>query len=189
MMYLRWLLISIYAIVTTLLAMVLTPFVVLFANRKTGRLPWPFHWMETPDVPLPGDPNVVGVPTTVIGWYWASMRWLWRNPAYRATDRFKFIPIPWQGKLPPDYPCGSHSGNPAITEAPFVGGYFYATMRNDKCRVFNYYWLWKWPGINKCIRLQIGWKLKPWFAGKPYVPTDVDGMHVISFNPFMGCVP
>ena len=55
MMYLRWLSISIYAIATTLLAMVLTPFVVPFANRKTGLLPWPFHWMETPDVLLPAD--------------------------------------------------------------------------------------------------------------------------------------
>lgn len=190
MMYLRWLLISIYAIATTLLAIVLTPFVVFLANRQTGRLPWPFHWMETPDCPLPGDPNIVGKPTTVLGWYLTSMVWLWRNPAYRATDPFKFIPISWgMGAMPPDYPYGTWQGNLQITEAPFVGGYFFGKMWNNQVEVFDFYWLWKWPGINKCIRVRLGWKLKPWFQGKVYVPTDADGMHVISINPFMGCQP
>lgn len=39
MMYLRWLLITVYALATTLLAVILMPIVVLlFADHRTGRL-------------------------------------------------------------------------------------------------------------------------------------------------------
>lgn len=148
--------------------------------------------METPDCALPGDPNHVGRPSTefdLSGWYWTSMRWLWRNPAYRATDWAKFIP-PFAGSEPDFWTWffkTKFAGDSAITETPFRGGYFYAEMDNGSHQVFEFYWLWKWPGMNRCIRLRLGWKLKPWFDGKRYVPTDVDGMHVISFNPWMGC--
>ncbi len=197
MMYLRWLLITVYAVATTLLAVTLTPVVVLFfADHRTGRLAWPFRWMETPDVLLPGDPNHVGTPSTeadLSGWYWTSMRWLWRNPAYRATDFAKLVPPgevlrhssrwqEWWISL-----ASKTSGDMAIIETPFRGGYFYAELWSYPHRVFEFYWLWKWPGIDRCIRLRCGWKLKPWYQGKPYVPTDVDGMHVISFNPWMRC--
>lgn len=43
------------ALITTLAAMLLTPFVVPFASIDSGRMPWLFRWMETPDVLLPGD--------------------------------------------------------------------------------------------------------------------------------------
>ena len=190
MMYLRWLLISVYALITTLAAMLLTPFVVPFADYKTGRLPWLFRWMETPDVLLPGDPNHVGTPTSIRGWYWASIRWLWRNPAYRATDWAKFIP-PFAGSEVTQDTwlriAGVTSGDASITETPFRGGYFFADLVNKDSQVFEFYWLWKWPCCNQCIRLRIGWKLKAWFLGKPYSKTEVDGMHVLSFNAWMKC--
>lgn len=189
MMYLRWLFVTLFAIATTLLSIPFTPIAVLFADTKNGRLPWIFRWMETPDCALPGDPNHVGKPSTRLGWYWASMRWLWRNPAYRATDWAKFIPAvvdhaPGHQTI---FGFNNVRGDKEITETPFRGGYFYAEMDDGVRSVFEFYGLWKWPGIDKCIRLRLGWKLKPWFQGKPYIPTDVDGMHVISFNPWMGC--
>lgn len=195
MMYVRWLLISLYAVATTLLAVVLTPCVVLFfADPATGRLAHPFRWMETPDCLLPGDPHHVGAPSSEFDlstWSITAMRWLWRNPAYRATDPFKFRPhFDARNYLQPDFMwllMASRRGDRMITETPFRGGYFYAEMDNGRQRVFDFYWLWKWPGINRCIRLRAGWKLKPWFNGKPYVPTDADGMHVLSFNPWMRC--
>lgn len=189
MMYLRWILITIYAIATTLLAVLITPIVVPFADIKTGRMPWLFRWMETPDVLLPGDPHHVGTPTSILGWYWTSMRWLWRNPAYRATDFATFIP-PIVDHSPAHqtiYGFRVGSGDKTITETPFKGGYFYAEMSDGVQHVFEFYWLWKWPSSNHCIRLRCGWKLKPWYQGKRYVATDVDGMHVISFNPWMEC--
>lgn len=189
MMYLRWLFVTLFAIATTLLSIPLTPIAVLLADTKNGRLSWIFRWMETPDCALPGDPNHVGKPSTRLGWYWASMRWLWRNPAYRATDWAKFIPAvvdhaPGHQTI---FGFNNVRGDKEITETPFRGGYFYAEMDDGVRSVFEFYGLWKWPGIDKCVRLRLGWKLKPWFQGKPYIPTDVDGMHVISFNPWMGC--
>ena len=189
MMYLRWLVISIYALITTLVAVVLTPFTVPFASIKTGRMPWLFRWMETPDVLLPGDPHHVGTPISILGWYWASMRWLWRNPAYRATDFAKFVPavVDHSATHQTIYGLMHWSGDKYITETPFKGGFFFAQMGDGHRSVFELYWLWKWPCCDRCIRLRVGWKLKAWFAGKRYVQTDVDGMHVLSFNPWMRC--
>jgi hypothetical protein len=190
MMYLRWLVISVYALITTLAAMLLTPFVVPFASIDLGRMPWLFRWMETPDVLLPGDPHHVGTPVSILGWYWASMRWLWRNPAYRATDFAKFVPDDAkEGYVPFSVLCrpSIFHGDQLIAETPFKGGCFYAEMGDGLHKVFELYWLWKWPCCDRCIRLRLGWKLKAWFAGKKYVQTDVDGMHVLSFNLWMRC--
>lgn len=72
-----------------LVSIPLTPFVCLFADHVNGRLPRGFRWMETWDAPLPGFPASQGFatpdPTTWWGFYWQSVRWLWRNRAYRFT--------------------------------------------------------------------------------------------------------
>jgi hypothetical protein len=193
MILIRWLFITLYAIATTLPAMVLTPIVVLlFADPGTGRLARPFRWMETPDCLLPGDPNHVGRPSTeydLSGWYWTAMRWLWRNPAYRATDWAKFRPLLAQPGTAVNMMASlvRLAGDAAITESPYRGGFFYAVMDSGSERVFELYILIKWPFIDRCIRLRLGWKLAPWFNGKRYVPTDADGMHVFSINPWMRC--
>lgn len=76
-------------LVAELASIVLCPFVVLFADHASGRLPRGFRWMETWDAPLPGFPASQGfsapAPTTWLGFYWQSVRWLWRNRAYRLT--------------------------------------------------------------------------------------------------------
>ena len=182
MMILRWAIISVYAVAAALLAMPLTPFVVLFANHTTGRLPWLFRWMETPDQLLPGDPGIVGKPTSWLGYWWASCRWLWRNPAYRATNPFKFVPLVSGDGIPV---LGAPKGNMHVNNQPFVPGYFLGTAENASHKVFDLFVVWKWPGINKCLRIRFGWKLQPWYHGVHYDPASVAGMHVCSITPFM----
>ncbi|WP_227461728.1 DUF7338 family protein [Cupriavidus pauculus] len=76
-------------LVAELASVPLTPFVCLFADQVSGRLPNGVRWMETWDAPLPGFPASQGftmtAPTTWRGFYWQSVRWLWRNRAYRFT--------------------------------------------------------------------------------------------------------
>ena len=180
--FLRWLLISVYAIITTIAAMLITPIAVLFADQKTGLLPSIFRWMETPDQLLPGDPGIVGHPVTYWDWYKTSCKWLWRNPAYRATDPFKFAPLVSGAGMPV---LDAPKGNINVNNQPFVPGYFYGTAENAFHKVFDLFIVWKWPGINKCLRIRFGWKLQPWYHGIHYDPASVVGMHVCSITPFM----
>lgn len=77
-----------------IVAIVITPFVVLFANHETGRMPYGFAWMETWDALLPGYPLDQGFgnpgPETLswYQWYRQAVCWLYRNRIYRFTTDF-----------------------------------------------------------------------------------------------------
>lgn len=76
-------------LIAELAAVVLTPFVALFADHDSGRLPASFQWMETWDAALPGFPASQGftdpAPASWCAWWWQSCRWLWRNRIYRFS--------------------------------------------------------------------------------------------------------
>ena len=101
----RWLGAVIITQIAGLLAFPLVPIAVLCARRTTidpgglnatlWRLPRWARWRETHadmDGLLPGglyEPAIAAA-YKGHGWRWASMRWLWRNRAYRFTSHFQF---------------------------------------------------------------------------------------------------
>lgn len=104
-MKLRDLLLAVFCAVAGWLAFPLAPVALLFAvHYKTPwegsfgsgtdinrlRLRWPFRWLDTPNEPLPGGFYEERVRRDFArhGWYWTSVRWLWRHRALRLAFRF-----------------------------------------------------------------------------------------------------
>lgn len=105
----RWLAAIVATRTAGLLAVVLVPVAVMCARQEATRLsgsrgvyyrlPRWARWLETHDEHdglLPGglyEPAIYAAYQRH-GWRWASMRWLWRNRAYRYSSRFQFRPNP-----------------------------------------------------------------------------------------------
>jgi hypothetical protein len=102
---LRWAGIIVLTTLASLSAIPLVPIAVLCARRVTidpgglnatlWRLPRWARWLETHDDMdglLPGGMYESAIANAYKrhGWRWASIRWLWRNRAYRFTARFQF---------------------------------------------------------------------------------------------------
>jgi hypothetical protein len=98
-------LLGLFCTVAGWLAFPLVPVALLFAKRYYNpweepyrtqsdlprlRLRWPFRWLETPNEPLPGNPDDAQVRVDYLrhGWYWTSLNWLWRNRALRLAFKF-----------------------------------------------------------------------------------------------------
>lgn len=89
--FLAWVGYSVLCFSASMLAVILAPFVVPFADKYSGTLPKGFRWMETFDQPLPGDMNEPQVKWVYekLGWYVSSVHWLWRNKAYGVSKLWR----------------------------------------------------------------------------------------------------
>ena len=134
---------------------------VKFTDVKfTGRLPWGFRWMETPDDPLPGgtyEPTVARIYERW-GFYWGSVYWLMRNRAYRLARRWAY----WPQVLVVD--------GVAVVNGSFAGDLNVGDDEGDNegvCR-FRAGNCWEFYKVRRIVgdfgyRLRFGWKLAPFF--------------------------
>jgi hypothetical protein len=146
---------------------------------------WASAWDE-PVYGINGDPywpQHVGDPTT----YWARMRWLFRNRAvgWSTKNGYKLqsslrnlrwtlpntaILVADQKEVPSDQPHGRE------------GLIAWAVIDQDGSSVPAFYWIWKWPRINYCVRVYIGYKFAElWERGSTNYPSVP---FVYSINPF-----
>jgi len=169
-----WLLWSVFLFAAEILAVVLAPFVVPFADKYSGRLPWAFRWMETHDMPLPGDMNEPQVRWVYerFGWYVSSVHWLIRNRAYRLANVWRADPDKT-----------SHVTKEYGTRDPGKAGkpaWWLATIKDNKGWWFEFRaavplkWFY--------LQLRAGWKIAAYLGG--YWPSDPSrsnvGIHVCS---------
>lgn len=146
-----WLLKISLDILGNIAAFFLAPFVVLAADKFTGRLPRPFWWMETPDVRLPGDMAEKAVFSLYkrFGWYLTSLYWVgWRNRAYGLSSALAFkpdrgMPMKWWG-LRDISDDGPNRGWAFFRIGP--AWEFYAVL-----------------GRKLGLRVRVGYKLQPFF--------------------------
>lgn len=177
MKLITWFVQCVCVMVAEVLALLLTPFVVLAANRDTGKLPAAFWWMETPTAPLPGPASITGDILASRGWYWAAVYWLWRNSAYGLSDSFRVDP-------PLDNVTYWHVGNQATGVKPYTPGVFLGTMTWQGGWAFELRAIWPMP-FGKCGMFRLGWKLSSWFSGeRPEKPTATGMIQVPSIRPF-----
>lgn len=148
-----WLLMPINLAVLTL-ACILAPVLPLTAiGRET--LPNWLSWFQTPDAPLDGDSgfnNPVKHPyITKMPQYIRRVLWLWRNPSYGfnwtvlASD-----PLPSRWSYCGDLDCDKSK----LTESRRL------TWIMVRCgKYFHFRWYWKYPMIDRCIQLNMGWNM------------------------------
>lgn len=140
---------------------ILVPFVVPFVDKYSGRLPFGFRWMETPDDPLPGgqyEPTVKRI-YDKFGEYIGNVYWLWRNRAYRLSRRWAYWPQVviedgkarvYQGYIEGNIRTGDDEGDQEGTVRFFAG----------EC--------WEFYKVKRLFadfgyRIRFGWKLAPFF--------------------------
>ncbi len=140
---------SVLCMVAEMAAVILTPFVVPFADKYSGRLPKLFSWMETFDQVLPGNMNEPQVKWVYdkLGWYASSVHWLWRNKAYNVSKL-------WRAKIL------------NISEAKFTvkgdrdKGYYLVTVEDG----INWWFEFRYSLNLRWFKLVLraGWKLTPY---------------------------
>lgn len=185
-MFLAWLVEAPLDIGSSILARVLTPFVVPFAT--SDRLPAMFRWMETHDNDLDGDngwktehvvflnvqPGDSAVMTALKLWVKRTL-WLWRNAAYRYKYEClgAYIPLTTNPSISGDMLTSDrpgHAGSLLITAGPYWE--YYAVI----------------PYLSsRCVRLRFGWKIKGWAeAHLRGERADGRAMRVQYVNPLKG---
>jgi len=148
-----WLLMPINLAILTL-ACILAPVLPLFAIGRETLPDW-LYWFQTPDAPLDGDsgfndpskhPYIVR-----LSQYIRRVLWLWRNPSYGFNWRYLCTHI-----LPKEW---SYSGDLDCSRSVLSD-----TRRSTYIMIhcdgyFHFRWYWKYPHIDKCIQLNMGWNM------------------------------
>lgn len=179
MTILKWLSLIPLDIGFGLVAKLLNPIVVLFANDM-GYLPFWLYWFGTPDNPLDGD---AGWQTEHLWWkdrsskfkrYINRWRWLNRNTAMGFSKS-----VMGAGALEEGFTFVI-KGNPNIGNRPLVNGWNYIvlTTKSNK-KYWQFYYVKSW-NKTMCIRILLGWKI--WSNPQP----NYNPMFTLNFNPFMG---
>lgn len=174
-----WMVIAVLLMVAKAIALLITPVLVLFADRKTGRLPPWAWWMETHDARLPGDMKVVRPILQRYGWWVASVIWLWRNSAYALADRFRVDPEFNRAKF------RVYNAQDGIAEdGPYLPGVSLLTLRWNDRWAFELCICWPMPK-GRCGFIRAGWKLADWFEGlRPQKPTATGMFQPLSIRPW-----
>lgn len=175
--------------------LVIVPIALLFCDRESEHLPKWAAWWDEPVYGINGDVDWIRHHATDPQSYYWRWRWLMRNRAvgwstkigielhhggagrYRlAFEDLLFVigeadmgdrPI-----VPADQPVGREG---------FIGYTLLSAERGDRS---SFYWIWKWPGIDRCVRVYVGWKMNElWEKGSTSYPSVP---FVFTFNPFTG---
>ena len=178
-MYMRWLCYLPASLAFDVFGRLLTPIVVLFAD-KDGWLPSLLWWWQTPDNSIDGDAGHLarwGTSTAPLAAYVRRVAWLWRNCGYGFN--IDVIGFKHQaGDVKQVY------GDPTIGDTSGIsGGCRWKVFRDGKpvCWQFYYVKHYRIFGVWKCVRIGAGWKI--W--GQP-VPGYVYGQHWVYFHPMKG---
>ena len=184
MIYIKWVFFLVVNILTNyLINWPLAPIVVLFADEK-GWLPWWLWYFQTPDNSLDGDEYAWKTkkpyPKTANKYQrWVNrFSWLHRNKLYGFSAAVLSVKYDRRDVHRvynlPDYVYDvsltgqsyQRFGNRWVNSVPSPGvngtvkRFLY---RDGKLIAWQIYYIRQWPKYpNKCIRLNLGWKLASW---------------------------
>jgi len=187
MIYIKyWLLTFVGLFAKYFIAWPLTPLLVLLVTNNNNLPAW-LSWFDTSDNTLDGDSGWKTESRPYINEsnryrrYINRCHWLWRNSLYGFSGSVMGVPY-W-------VLCDSLfvEGDAAVSNGPpgksgLVRRYL---KRDNKIIAFQWYYIRqfkRWP--DKCIRINLGWKLWSW-TGKG----TGSAMHVFSPSPFMRFTP
>lgn len=175
MIYIKWLLMLPVNILITVLAIVLSPVLPLFAVEREGwqnngatwgmgwYLPKWLSWFQTPDNSLDGDE----------GWKTEHWQWRYKLPAKICTwvGRFGWLlRNPGQGYgveyLVGNPIVGTYTGNVAVNDSPGVEGQCMVHVQD----LFQWVWVRK-IGKSKCLYFNFGWNIKGCINNNQYSHT------------------
>lgn len=181
---LHWLILAPFSFAFTLLAMLLSPLLALFAS-KDGWLPKWLWWFQTPDNSLDGDGGWknehwqwrFSLPSA-LATYVGRVGWLFRNPAYG---------LEWGGPLSADlsnYTAIRWYGDTAIQNRPNgKPGYCLTIVETPKATYWHLYYvktLGTLLGIPRCININLGWGLKTYAEDPSRLKTQPMAMFCFS---------
>lgn len=173
MIYVKFIILLIISLLFKLLAYILTPLLVLFV-KPNGYLPNWLYWFSTVDHNLDGDKGwiehsrPIKVEKTKLDKYRNRVHWLWRNSADGFASSVLGVTT---GFYKEEYIV---KGDHLVTNGPlgksgFVARYY---KKHGRLEAFQFYYIRRykhWP--NKCIRINVGWKM---FNGPDYSPLRFD---------------
>jgi hypothetical protein len=165
MIYVKWILMLPVNILVTVLAIVLSPVLPLFAVEREGwqnngatwgmgwYLPKWLNWFQTPDNSLDGDE----------GWKTEHWQWRYKLPTKICTYVGRFgwlLRNPGQGYgveyLVGNPIVGTYTGNLAVNDSPGVEGQCMIHVQD----LFQWVWVRKIGNGNKCVYFNFGWNIK-----------------------------
>lgn len=154
MIYLIYLLMVPVNLLVTLLCILLSPILPIFATQQYGwcdnrsyqavgpRLPKWLSWFQTPDNSLDGDATFekINPPS-----YLSKIKWLIRNPGYGYGNKYFSAPY-----------TTSYTGNPNIRDNDrAIAGYLFCHANG----LFQFVWI-KPIGYQRCIYVNLGWNIR-----------------------------
>lgn len=173
MIYVKWFLMLPISIAVTLLGMLLSPILPLFAverevwlnNGNAWGLGWYLpkwlNWFQTPDNSLDGD----------YGWQTEHWQWRYKFPPNIATYIGRFgwlLRNPGQGYgvhyLTGDPITGTYKGNLNVNDSPGVEGQCFVYVQD----LVQWVWVRKIGKTSKCFYFNFGWNVKGCLSGTEY---------------------
>lgn len=155
MIYLLYILLVPISLIITLIALLLSPILPLFATEQEGwldnhakwgmgpRLPTWLSWFQTPDNSLDGDATFEKINGTG---YLAKIKWLIRNPAYAFALRY----------LMPQYNT-SYSGDKTIKDNDNAKAGWCLVHANG---LFQLVYVKRIFSSSRCVYVNLGWNIR-----------------------------
>lgn len=154
MIYFYYILLVPISLLLTLVALVISPILPLFASEQMGyldngsryglgpRLPKWLNWFMTPDNSLDGDETFDRLNGRS---YWSKVKWLCRNPAYAFGIRYLNSPY-----------YSTVSGDKTIKDNDNAKAGWCLVTSNG---LFQFTWV-RPIGFNRCIYCNFGWNIR-----------------------------
>lgn len=185
-------------LVVELLGLLAVPIALLFCNRESDHLPKWAAWWDEPVYGINGDGDWIRHHATDPQSFYWRWRWLMRNRAVGWSTKIG-IPLVPAPNEPGRYTNGDGSimyvfsmpadgrGVPVVPADQPVGreGFIgYVLMGYDGSERRGFYFIWKWPLVDRCVRAYVGWKFNElWEKGSTSYPAVP---FVFTFNPITG---
>lgn len=153
MIYLLWIILVPISLIVTLLAVILSPILPIFATNQEGpcdnnghtcvgpRLPKWLSWFQTPDNSLDGDATFQkeNPPS-----YWSHVKWIVRNPGYGFE--VKYLKAPYDTTV---------NGDPTIRDNDNAKAGWCLVHANG---LFQFKWIFP-IGFSRCLYFNFGWNI------------------------------
>ena len=153
MIYVWWIILVPFNLLATILSVVLSPVLPVFAFEQYGpldngskqgfgpRLPGWLSWFQTPDNSLDGDATFERLNPPC---YWSKIKWLCRNPG--CGFQVKFLTAPYVTTV---------SGDPTIRDNDNARAGWCTVHANG---LFQFKWIQP-IGFKRCIYCNFGWNI------------------------------